>query len=99
MKRFIGILCTLYFVTSSLYAQTPFEQANAAYAEGRYEEAAQLYQTMIDEQPNATLYYNLGNAQFKQGASYPCLRAGTPSAAPPQGRAVQPRFCAKQDNR
>ena len=33
MKRFIGILCTLYFVTSSLYAQTSFEQANAAYAE------------------------------------------------------------------
>lgn len=67
MKRFIGILCTLYFVTSSLYAQTSFEQANAAYAEGRYEEAATLYQAMIDEQPNATLYYNLGNAQFKQG--------------------------------
>ena len=67
MKRFIGILCTLYFVTSSLYAQTSFEQANAAYAEGRYEEAATLYQAMIDEQPNAILYYNLGNAQFKQG--------------------------------
>ena len=65
MKRFIGILCTLYFVTSSLYAQTSFEQANAAYAEGRYEEAATLYQAMIDEQPNATLYYNLAFAQSK----------------------------------
>lgn len=49
------------------FAQTTFDQANAAYADGRYEEAAALYQAMIDEQPNAQLYYNLGNAHFKQG--------------------------------
>lgn len=49
------------------FAQTTFDAANAAYADGRYEEAANLYQALIDEQPNATLYYNLGNAQFKRG--------------------------------
>ena len=26
-----------------------------------------MYQTLLDEQPDATLYYNLGNARFKQG--------------------------------
>jgi tetratricopeptide (TPR) repeat protein len=49
------------------FAQSDFELANAAYADGRYEEAASLYQAMIDEQPDAVLYYNLGNARFKQG--------------------------------
>ena len=49
------------------FAQSDFDIANAAYADGRYEEAATLYQAMIDEQPDAVLYYNLGNARFKQG--------------------------------
>ena len=66
MKRFI--ICNLLFVICHLtFAQTDFDVANAAYAEGRYEEAASVYQALIDEQPNATLYYNLGNARFKQG--------------------------------
>ena len=26
-----------------------------------------MYQSLLDEQPDATLYYNLGNARFKQG--------------------------------
>ena len=67
MRRIIGILCTLYFVTLSLHAQSDFDAANAAYAEGNYPEAAAAYLALIDEQPDATLYYNLGNAQFKQG--------------------------------
>ena len=66
MKRFI--ICNLLLVICHLtFAQTSFEDANSAYAEGRYEEAAALYQSLIDEQPDATLYYNLGNARFKQG--------------------------------
>ncbi len=66
MKRFI--ICNLLLVICHLtFARTSFEDANSAYAEGRYEEAAALYQSLIDEQPDATLYYNLGNARFKQG--------------------------------
>ena len=66
MKRLI--ICTVLLVIGHLtYAQSAFENANAAYADGRYEEAAELYQSLIDEQPDATLYYNLGNARFKQG--------------------------------
>ena len=49
------------------FAQDAFDAANAAYAGGRYEEAAAMYQSLLDEQPDATLYYNLGNARFKQG--------------------------------
>lgn len=71
--KFFGIPVYRYIVIPTLlisalaFAQSDFDAANAAYADGRYDEAATLYQSMIDEQPNATLYYNLGNAQFKKG--------------------------------
>ena len=61
------LLSPFTFHLSPLLAQSEFDEANTAYADGRYEEAATLYQAMIDEQPNAVLYYNLGNAQFKKG--------------------------------
>ena len=64
--RGLCLAATLLLCTFS-YAQSDFEAANAAYADGRYDEAATLYQSLLDEQPNATLYYNLGNARFKQG--------------------------------
>ena len=63
-----GLVISMFlFFSTFCIAQTSFDAANAAYAEGRYEEAANMYQALIDEQPNATLYYNLGNAQFKRG--------------------------------
>ena len=66
MRRFI--ICNVLLAFCALaFAQSEFDAANAAYAEGRYEQAATIYQTLIDEQPDATLYYNLGNAHFKQG--------------------------------
>ena len=62
------IVISVFFICSSaLFAQDAFDAANAAYADGRYEEAAAMYQSLLDEQPDATLYYNLGNTRFKQG--------------------------------
>ncbi len=62
------IVISVFFIcNSALFAQDAFDAANAAYADGRYEEAAAMYQSLLDEQPDATLYYNLGNARFKQG--------------------------------
>ena len=60
-------LAAVLLVSTFTFAQSDFDAANTAYAEGRYEEAATIYQALLDEQPNATLYYNLGNARFKQG--------------------------------
>lgn len=66
MRRFI--ICNLLLVICHLtFAQSDFDIANAAYAEGKYEEAATLYQSLIDEHPDAVLYYNLGNTRYKQG--------------------------------
>ncbi len=67
MRRFITFLSFVLCPLSFILAQSDFDEANAAYADGRYADAAALYQTMIDEAPDAVLYYNLGNAQFKQG--------------------------------
>ena len=48
-------------------AQSDFEAANAAYAAGNYKEAAETYEMLLSDAPSATLYYNAGNAYFKQG--------------------------------
>lgn len=45
-----------------------FGQANDLYRQGRYREAAPLYESLVSEGAvSASLYYNLGNAYFKQG--------------------------------
>ncbi len=46
-----------------------FAQANEQYAAGNYAEAATLYQQCLtgEANPSADIYYNLGNALFKQG--------------------------------
>ena len=67
MKRILVICNWLLVICHLTFAQSTFDAANAAYAEGRYDEAATLYQAIIDEQPNAQVYYNLGNTRFKQG--------------------------------
>lgn len=50
-----------------IFLTSLFAQANAQYAEGNYEQAAEQYQQVLAEEPSAEVYYNLGNAYFKQG--------------------------------
>lgn len=46
---------------------TLWERANAAYNEGKYSTAAELYESILaDKQHSAKLYFNLGNAYYKQ---------------------------------
>ncbi|MGZ8898995.1 MAG: tetratricopeptide repeat protein [Limisphaerales bacterium] len=45
-----------------------FEQANRLYEQGNYAEAASLYESMVKAGRHAaSIYFNLGNAHFKQG--------------------------------
>lgn len=78
MRRIITILSFVLCPLSIVLAQSTFDEANTAYAEGRYADAAELYQAILDESLTtndqglstnsvAVLYYNLGNAEFKQG--------------------------------
>ncbi|MEL6592391.1 MAG: tetratricopeptide repeat protein [Bacteroidota bacterium] len=57
-------------LTSGIQAQVPpadrFAAANAAYQNGRYEQAAERYLALIDEGfSSASLHYNLANTQYK----------------------------------
>ena len=76
MKRLLkicSVALTAVCVAISVSAQTAFEAANEQYAAGNYDEAAAIYQTILDEggtnlsKDYAVVYYNLGNAYFKQG--------------------------------
>ena len=63
-------LFSLLTMGNTAYAQTPEEswiQANELYAAGNFAEAEQLYKTIENSgYVSADLYYNLGNACFKQ---------------------------------
>ncbi|MDR1526741.1 MAG: tetratricopeptide repeat protein [Dysgonamonadaceae bacterium] len=73
MKRFI-ILTTLFCASISLPAQTTVEQANAAYSAKDYRQAAQLYESAINENgASAAVYYNLGNAFYRLNQIAPAI--------------------------
>jgi Ca-activated chloride channel family protein len=64
---FITLLMTGYLFWSGFDIDTARE-ANQAYQADKYEQAIELYQQAIDQQPNnPKLYFNLGNAYAKAG--------------------------------
>ena len=69
MKRLYLLLLTLSIVNCQLSICTAatWEEANALYAEGNYADAATQYETIVLDDPQPEVYYNLGNAYFKQG--------------------------------
>lgn len=69
MKRLLFFIITLTTALTASYANPSehFAQANQAYADGNYTSAINTYRQLLQEQPSAEIYYNLGNACFKQG--------------------------------
>ncbi|HLT32488.1 MAG TPA: tetratricopeptide repeat protein, partial [Aquaticitalea sp.] len=66
MKSFFYILICLLSFTSLAQNETLFEQGNALYNNGEYEQAIQKYEAIIGNgKHSAELYYNLGNAHYK----------------------------------
>jgi tetratricopeptide (TPR) repeat protein len=69
MKRYT-LLIYMLAVMGCAIAQTPadewFDQANAAYNSGNYEDAVELYQKILDtDMESVPVYYNMGNAYYK----------------------------------
>jgi tetratricopeptide (TPR) repeat protein len=50
-----------------IFLTSLFTQDNAQDAEGNYTQAVAQYQEILSTEPSAEVYYNLGNAYFKQG--------------------------------
>ncbi len=59
---------TVFLGTAAMAQSSEFKQANARYEAGDFKAAEGLYKKVIAEAgPTAAIYYNLGNACFKQG--------------------------------
>lgn len=71
MRKLIYILA-LALLSAGAYAQTDWDNANQAYADGRYEEAIIGYENLLlapetAGETRAEVLFNLGNAYFKTG--------------------------------
>ena len=63
-----GLLLLLTGAAPSSDWSQQFTGANDLYKQGRWEEAASAYETLLSQGAvGASLYYNLGNSYFKQG--------------------------------
>jgi tetratricopeptide (TPR) repeat protein len=65
MKQYISIFFALIFVSSASWAQTKAE-ADSAYINKEYTKAIDIYEQLLQQGESGEIYYNLGNAYFKQ---------------------------------
>lgn len=64
----------LLFVVAAFV--TDARKGNEAYEKGNYEEAEMFYKAALEQEPdNARLYFNLGNAQARQGKIEEAIQA------------------------
>ncbi len=62
------------FVAQVFWAQTGFEQGNKLYEKEQYEQAAAAYESVLATgKHSAALYFNLGNAYYKQNKVAPAI--------------------------
>ncbi|WP_163409975.1 tetratricopeptide repeat protein [Flavobacterium ajazii] len=62
-----NIVYLFLLITQVFFAQGSFEKGNALYQKGQYQQAAQVYESIVkeDKQHSAELYFNLGNCYYK----------------------------------
>ncbi|WP_298531778.1 tetratricopeptide repeat protein [uncultured Algibacter sp.] len=66
MKHILYIISFLFTIGGYAQIQDLFEKANAFYNDGKYAEAIDNYQAILESgQHSAEVYFNLGNANYK----------------------------------
>ena len=66
MRAIIILFLCLFSVFGFSQNDTAFEEANALYNQGKYAEAIDSYESILDSnEHSAELYFNLGNANYK----------------------------------
>lgn len=67
MKKIVFLIALILVTASSVFSQPQeWKNANQLYANGNFEDAAQLYEQLLQNNGVAPeLYYNLGNAYFR----------------------------------
>ncbi len=73
MNRFLYIIFA-FLVFQLVSAQNPFAKGNDLYKKGKYEEAVQQYETILNQgKESAEVYFNLGNAYYKLNQVAPAI--------------------------
>lgn len=65
MKRLIYLLFLLMFPAVLMNAQDLKTQADTAYVQERYAQAAELYEQLLEQGHSSDVYYNLGNCYYR----------------------------------
>ncbi len=66
MKKLILLFLFFPIFIYSYNANEEFTRANELYNSGQYQDAAKIYETLLDSgYKNPTIYYNLGNAYYR----------------------------------
>lgn len=69
-----NIIYIVLLVTQVLFAQNGFEQGNAFYQKGKYEQAVSAYEGVLKNNTHsAELYFNLGNCYYKLNKVAPAI--------------------------
>ncbi|OHT46743.1 tetratricopeptide repeat protein [Flavobacterium tructae] len=70
-----NIVYLFLLITQIFFAQNSFEKGNALYQKGQYQQAVDVYESIIkeDKQQSAELYFNLGNSYYKLNKVAPSI--------------------------
>jgi tetratricopeptide (TPR) repeat protein len=64
----LSVVCALVLSFQAVAASSAFEEGNRLYEEGKFQESAAAYRSVLSKEgASAPLYFNLGNACFKSG--------------------------------
>ncbi|WP_316635845.1 tetratricopeptide repeat protein [uncultured Flavobacterium sp.] len=69
------IVYLFLLITQVFFAQSSFEKGNALYQKGQYQQAVDVYESIIkeDKQQSAELYFNLANSYYKLNKVAPSI--------------------------
>ncbi|KIO52325.1 tetratricopeptide repeat protein [Flavobacterium hibernum] len=70
-----NIVYLFLLISQVFFAQSSFEKGNALYQKGQYQQAVNVYESIIkeDKQQSAELYFNLANSYYKLNKVAPSI--------------------------
>lgn len=70
-----SIVYLFLLITQVFFAQSAFDKGNALYQKGQYQQAADVFESIVkeDKQESAEVYYNLANCYYKLNKVAPSI--------------------------